>query len=102
VYPAPETLTFEIVTFELPPFVNDTGSVLLLLILMFEKFRLDWPGLSKKVAAPTVSVAALLVVLPAPLLTVTVNCEPLSAVVVTGVVYDDAVAPPTATPPFFH
>jgi len=34
----------------------------------------------------TVSVAALLVTLPATLLTVTVNCEPLSAEVVAGVV----------------
>jgi hypothetical protein len=39
-----------------------------------------------KVWALTVSVAALLVVLPAELLTTTVNCAPLSAVVVGGVV----------------
>ena len=37
-------------------------------------------------AALTVSVAALLVILPAVLLTVTVNCELLSAEVVAGVV----------------
>ena len=37
-------------------------------------------------AALTVSVAALLVTLPAVLLTTTVNCEPLSAEVVAGVV----------------
>jgi hypothetical protein len=37
-------------------------------------------------AAFTVSVAALLVALPAELLTTTVNCAPLSAVVVGGVV----------------
>jgi len=37
-------------------------------------------------AALTVSAAALLVTLPALLLTTTVNCAPLSAVVVAGVV----------------
>jgi len=38
-------------------------------------------------AAPvTVSVAALLVTLPAELLTITVNCDPLSDVAVAGVV----------------
>jgi len=37
-------------------------------------------------AALTVSVAVLLVTLPAVLLTTTVNCEPLSAEVVAGVV----------------
>ncbi len=34
----------------------------------------------------TVNVAMLLVTFPAELLTVTVNCEPLSAAIVTGVV----------------
>jgi hypothetical protein len=37
-------------------------------------------------AAPTVKVAALLVALPAALLTVTANCAPLSELVVAGVV----------------
>ena len=87
VYPAPETLTFEIVTFAVPPFVKVTGRMLLLPMLTFEKFRLAWLALRINVpAAATVSVAALLVTLPTLLVTVTVNCEPLSAVVVAGVV----------------
>jgi hypothetical protein len=43
-------------------------------------------ALRRAVAALTVRVAALLVTLPAQLVTVTVNCAPLSEVVVTGVV----------------
>ena len=50
----------------------------------------------------TVSVAALLVTLPAVLLTVTLNDAPLSEFVVAGVVYDAEVAPPIADPFFFH
>ncbi len=53
-------------------------------------------------AALTVRVAALLVMLPALLLTTTVNCAPLSELVVAGVVYEDEVAPLTAVPFFFH
>jgi len=49
-----------------------------------------------------VRVAALLVMLPALLLTTTVNCAPLSELVVAGVVYDDEVAPLTDVPFFFH
>ena len=67
------------------------------------KIQVVWLALSVSVAAAlTVSVAALLVVLPALLVTVTVNCAPLSPDVVAGVVYEDEVAPLIAVPPFFH
>ena len=103
VYPAPEMLTFEIVTFEFPPLVKITGRMLLLPILTFEKFRLVWLALRINVAAAfTVSVAGLLVMLPALFVTVTVNCAPLSAVVAAGVVYEAEVAPLMADPLFFH
>ena len=53
-------------------------------------------------AANTVSIAALLVTVPAESLTATVNAAPLSEVVVGGVVYDGALAPLMAAPFFFH
>src|SRR5271169_1181549 len=90
VYPAPVMVTFETVTSELPPLVKTTGKMLLLPILTLEKFSVVWLALRINVAAAlTVSVAGLLVVLPTLLVTVTVNCEPLSPVAVAGVVYED-------------
>jgi hypothetical protein len=86
VNPAPVMLTFETVTFEFPAFVNITLSMLLLPMLTFAKFRLVALVLSRYVAAFTVSVAALLVTLPALFVTVTVNWAPLSEAVVAGVV----------------
>jgi hypothetical protein len=53
-------------------------------------------------AAVTVNVAEVLVWLPAALLTTTKKVLPLSPIAVAGVVYDDAVAPAIAVPPFFH
>jgi hypothetical protein len=53
-------------------------------------------------AAATVRVAALLVALPALLLTTTMNSARLSAFVVGGVVYSEEVAPLTAVPFFSH
>ena len=50
----------------------------------------------------TVSVAELLVVLPAPLETTTLKLAPLSAKVVGGVVYDAPVAPAMVDPFFDH
>ena len=84
--PAPEMLTFEIVTRELPEFVSVTARVLLAPVFTFPKLKLVGAALSMKVAALTVSVAAVLVTLPTLLLTTTVNCAPLSAVVVAGLV----------------
>lgn len=54
------------------------------------------------VALVTVSVAALLVALPALLLTATVNFALLSAAVSAGVVYVDEVAPLIAAPFLLH
>jgi hypothetical protein len=53
-------------------------------------------------AAFTVRVALLLVALPAELVTTTENVEPLSAVVVAGVVYELEVAPLMFAPFFRH
>ena len=53
-------------------------------------------------AEVTARVAVLLVTFPELSATTTVNNAPLSEVVVAGVVYDDAVAPPIAVPFFFH
>jgi hypothetical protein len=87
---------------EFPAFVNVTGKLLLLPILTLEKFKLAWLALRMAVDAATVSVAGLLVTLPVPFVTVTVNCAPLSAEVVAGVVYEADVAPLMAAPPLFH
>jgi hypothetical protein len=84
--PAPEAPTLEIVTLELPEFLSDTARVLIALVLTFPKFKVVGLALSTKVEAFIVRVAALLVTLPAVLLTTAVNCAPLSAVVVAGVV----------------
>jgi len=54
------------------------------------------------VVVVTVSMAALLVALPAVLLTSALNCALLSAVVSAGVVYVEEIAPPIAAPFFFH
>ena len=53
-------------------------------------------------AALSDSVAALLVALPALLVTTTINSEPLSELVVAGVVYVEEVAPLMAVPFFRH
>jgi hypothetical protein len=53
-------------------------------------------------AAVTVRVAEVLVWLPATLLTTTTKLLALSPITVAGVVYDAAVAPAMAVPPFFH
>jgi hypothetical protein len=54
------------------------------------------------VEAVTVRVAALLVAFPAELLITTVNCDPLSDVAATGVVYVAEVAPLMSVPFFLH
>jgi hypothetical protein len=54
------------------------------------------------VALVTVRTATLLVALPALLLTATVNCALLFAVVSAGVVYVEEVAPPIAAPFMLH
>ena len=51
VYPAPEMVTFDMVTFEFPPLVKITGRTLLLPILTVEKLRLVLLTLRMRVAA---------------------------------------------------
>lgn len=85
--PAPATKTCAMVTLEFPTFVRVAFRVLLLATFTVPKSKLlelDWS--SRVAAAETVSVAELLVRLPAALLTTTENCEPLSEAVVAGVV----------------
>jgi hypothetical protein len=84
--PAPETVTFETVTLELPAFVSVTDCVLLLDTFTLPKLKEDALELRSSDEALTVSVAALLVALPAVLLTATVNFALLSVVVSAGVV----------------
>ena len=84
--PAPATVTFEIVTLELPAFVSVTLCVLLLDTLTLPKARLAALLSRMEAAAFTVRTAAVLVTLPARFLTTTENCSPLSEVVVAGVV----------------
>lgn len=86
VYPAPEIPTLEMVTLELPVLVNVTPRMLLLPRLTFAKLRVFVLALSSNVAGFTVSVAALLVTLPALFVTVAVNWAPLSEADVGGVV----------------
>lgn len=71
--PAPATITFEIVTLELPGFVSVTLCVLLLDTLTLPKAKLAALLFRMEGAALTVRTAAVLVALPAPLLTSTVN-----------------------------
>jgi hypothetical protein len=74
--PAPEIVTPEIVTLALPAFVSVTDCVPLLDTFTLPKLTDDAFEFRSSVEAVTVSVAALLVALPALLLTVTENCAP--------------------------
>jgi hypothetical protein len=84
--PEPVTLTFETVTFEFPAFVNVTGSAVLLPTVTLPKVKFVELAFNKTVGELTVSVAALLIKLPALSLTATVNLAPLSEEVTAGVV----------------
>ena len=84
--PEPEKMTLEIVILALPELVNVTLWALVVPILTLPKLNVEALGVSCPGTALTVRVAALLVTLPAELLTVIENCDPVSAVVVAGVV----------------
>ena len=79
--PAPETVTFETVTLELPAFVSVTDCLLLFDMFTLPKLNEDALELRRSEDALTVSIAALLVALPALLLTAQVNFALLSVVV---------------------
>jgi hypothetical protein len=83
---AQETLTFEIVTLELPVIVRVTGRVLLLPMFTFPKVKLVGFALSRKVVALTVRVAPWLITVATRLLTTMLNWAPFSDVVSEGVV----------------
>lgn len=83
--PAPDSVTFEMVTLAVPAFVRVTVLSLLLETSTEPKFKLL--VLAFRIYVPfTVRTAALLTTLLALLPTRTVNCEPLSEMVVAGVV----------------
>jgi hypothetical protein len=84
--PAPEMLTLEIVTFEVPALVSVTFWLPLLDTFTLPKFKVVELALRTSGAALTVSVDELLVALPALLVTTTVICALLSVVVSAGVV----------------
>jgi hypothetical protein len=84
--PAPETVTFEIVTLEFPTFVTVAVLVLLLDMFTLPKLKEEELELRRSVEGLTVSIAALLVLLPAALLTTTVNFALLSVAASAGVV----------------
>lgn len=84
--PAPDMVTPEMVTVELPVFVSVTFWLLVVETFTFPKLNEEVLELRTSVPAFTVSVAALLVALPALLLTTAVNFALLSAVVSAGVV----------------
>lgn len=84
--PAPATTTFEIVTLEFPALVSVTVCVSVVETLTLPKATLVALLFRSAVSALTVRMAALLVALPPPLLTTTVNFAAFSEVVVAGVV----------------
>ena len=79
-------LTLETVTLEPPELVRVVESALLLPMLTLPKLRLEELRLKVPGVDVTVRVAAALVALPAEFETVTTNCDPLSVLVVAGVV----------------
>ncbi len=87
VRPAPEIVTLETVMLLLPELVKVMPRELLLPTVTLLKFKLVVLGVSAPGGgALTVSIATLLVTFPTELVTTTVNCAPLSAVVSAGVV----------------
>src|SRR2546428_7245113 len=85
VKPAPAMMTLEMLILALPEFVKVTPKTLLLPTLTLPKLRVDGLAVSGPGGALTMRVTALLATLPTELLTVTLNCAPLSEVVSAGV-----------------
>jgi len=84
--PAPATTMFEIVTLEFPALVRVKVCESVVETLTLPKATLVELLLKRAVSALTVRMAAVLVALPAPLLTTTVNCAAFSDVVAGAVV----------------
>lgn len=84
--PGPDKLTLPMETLEFPELLIVAERILLLETFTLLKPKLVMLELSSNVAAFTVKLAALLLTLPTELLTTTVNCALLSAMVVAGVV----------------
>ena len=86
VKPGPAMMTLERWILAVPELVKVTPKTLLPPTLTLPKLRVEVLAVSGPGGALTVRVTELLVTLPAELLTVTLNCTPLSEVVVAGVV----------------
>ena len=86
VKPDPPMVVFEMFTAALPELVKDTLNVLSMPMVVLPKFKLAGLAVSCAVPEFTVRVAALLLALPAELLTATVNVVLLSVDFVAGVV----------------
>jgi hypothetical protein len=84
--PGPEMLSFEMVMLELLELVSVTLLLLLAPTFIDPKLKVEGLTVSWLATALTVRVAGLLVMLPEELLISTVNFDPLSAMVVAGVV----------------
>jgi hypothetical protein len=84
--PGPEMLSFEMVMLALPELVSVTLWLLLAPTFKVPKLKVEGLTVNWLAIVLTVRVAGLLFTLPAELLTITVNCDPLSEVVVAGVV----------------
>ena len=86
-YPAPETVRFEMVTLEVLGLLTTTCKVAWLPMFTVPKFKLDGVVTICPAVESTANRAGLLVTVPAALLTRTVNTDPLSvAATVAGVV----------------
>ena len=73
VKPAPEMLVLEMFTFEVPEFVNATLKALVVPTVVLPKLKLDGLVVSTGVVELTLRTAALLVEVPAELLTTRTN-----------------------------
>jgi hypothetical protein len=101
--PAPAIKTCEMVTFAFPALVMANFWTVLVDTPTLPKFRLLALEFNKSVEADgTVSVAELLETLPPALLTITLNCVPLSESDANGAAKLDDVAPLIKPPFFFH
>lgn len=97
-----EMLTLAIVAGAVPELVKVTVIVLLAPTTTFPKLNVEALGVRFGAPAATVSIAGLLMSVPAELLTTTTNIEPSSEECVGGVTYVGKVAPGITTPFFCH
>jgi len=100
--PCDGMLTLLIVAEAFPEFVSDTAIVLLDPTTTFPKLNVEAFAVRRAVPATTVSIAGLLIRLPAELLTTAMKIEPSSERRVGGVTYVGSIASGMITPFFCH